>query len=326
MNRDRATLTLAILAAGLVVWAQDVSSPSPASLAVTGTKIASSPTSFLQTPSWLTHLQLTVAQTRMGQMGGTDRPAAPRAPEVVSTRGANTLSSVMQRLLPAFRSNPEQSAQLLNETFPVTGADLYRWNCQSCHGPDGKGAPPEINSLLGPVQGTSPVLLKARMQARGIEADDDMAAQASEMAMTSLRDRLRFGGKSMPAFEYLNADEVEALLGYLEKLAEVPGSKRTGLVATESAGRVGEQILRGTCHICHDGRNSSDSQAAMMNGVIPSLASIPQRQSFTGVVQQVQHGSSMKMKMMGGPPMPALPYFSDEEIEAAYMVVSLGRR
>ncbi|MGA3316819.1 MAG: NrfD/PsrC family molybdoenzyme membrane anchor subunit [Candidatus Korobacteraceae bacterium] len=60
-----------------------------------------------------------------------------------------------------------------------------------------------------------------------------------KLAEASLRDRLQHGGKSMPSFEYLRADEVEALFGYLEKLAGVPPTKRDGLLVPESAARVG---------------------------------------------------------------------------------------
>src|ERR1700675_23497 len=35
------------------------------------------------------------------------------------------------------------------------GSDLYRLNCRACHGELGHGAPPEINSITGPVQATS---------------------------------------------------------------------------------------------------------------------------------------------------------------------------
>lgn len=316
MSRRSATGILAIVTIALAAWAQDGGSPVPASIVASAPNPASSPDSFMEAPSWLAHLHLTVAQTRMGQMGRsasgqTQRPLTP-----VKSTAPEGLSSVMQRVIPIFRSNSKEAAQLLKQTFPVTGADLYRWNCQACHGADGKGAPPEINPLLGPVQGTSPVLWKARMAARGIEADDDMATEAAGMAATSLRDRLRVGGKSMPGFDYLNAGEVEALLGYLEKLAEVPGSKRSSLVVQESANRVGEHILRGTCHICHDGKGQP-----MANGGIPPLASIPKQQAVNAVVHQVEHGSSTKVKMMGGPAMPALPYFTNDEIAAVYVVL-----
>jgi mono/diheme cytochrome c family protein len=208
----------------------------------------------------------------------------------------------------------------LNEKILMMGSDLYRWNCQACHGPDGKGATPEINSLLGPVQGTSPALTRKRMEARGIDPDDDMVKQVSELAEASLRDRLQHGGKSMPSFEYLRGDEVEALVGYLEKLAAVPPTKRDGLLVPESATRVGGHIVKGTCHICHDATGPGGGHMAMAQGIIPSLGSIPRDHSLSGVVHQVQYGSSGMMKMVGAEVMPAYPYFTQEEIAAAYLV------
>ena len=277
-----------------------------------------------QGPSWLKHLGLAVSQTRIGQMGGTGTPPAnshvnPQPPSGDPSGTAN-LNSTIQRFLSTFRSNPEKSGAILNEEFPASGADLYRWNCQACHGPDGQGAAPEINSVLGPVQGTSPVMTRKRMEARGLDVDDDMIQQVTELAEASLRDRFQHGGKNMPSFEYLRADEVEALFGYLEKLASVPPTKRDGLLVPESAARVGEHIVRGTCHVCHDATGPGSGHTAMTQGTIPSLASIPRDHSLSGVVHQVQYGSCSTMKMTGGNVMPAYPYFTEEEIAALYLV------
>ena len=244
--------------------------------------------------------------------------AQPHRLRLVARFWTQQLDRAQRRFLAAFRSDPEQAAGILNEKFTVTGSDIYRWNCQSCHGPDGKGTEPEINSVLGPVQGTSAKMTRDRMTARGIDADDEMITQMSELAETSLRDRFRHGGKNMPPFEYLRADEVEALLGYLEKLAGVPPTKRDGLVVPETASRVGEHIVRGTCHVCHDA--TGPGAGMMMHGTIPSLASISSDRSLSGIVHQVHYGSSGMMRMMGGDVMPAYPYFSEEEIAAAYFV------
>ena len=277
-----------------------------------------------QGPSWLKHLGLTVSQTRMGQMGGTGTlPANPHGnpqPSSGDPGGAANLNSAIQRFLSTFRFNPEQAGAILNEKFAVSGADLYRWNCQACHGPDGQGATPEINSVLGPVQGTSPAMTRKRMEARGLDVDDDMIQQVTELAEASLRDRFQHGGKDMPSFEYLRADEVEALFGYLEKLASVPPTKRDGLLVPESAARVGEHIVTGTCHVCHDATGPGSGHTAMTQGTIPSLASIPRDHSLSGVVHQVQYGSCSTMKMTGGNVMPAYPYFTEEEIAALYLV------
>jgi mono/diheme cytochrome c family protein len=277
-----------------------------------------------QGPSCIKHLGLTVSQTRLGQMGGTGalavNPHGNPQPSSGTPGGAANLNLVMQRFLSTFRTSLEKAGAILNEKFPVSGADLYRWNCQACHGPDGQGAPPEINSVLGPVQGTSAVMTRKRLEARGLDVDDDMIQQVTELAEASLRDRFQHGGKNMPSFEYLRADEVEALFGYLEKLASVPPTKRDGLLVPESAARVGEHIVRGTCHVCHDATGPGSGHTAMAQGTIPSLASIPRDHSLSGVVHQVQYGSSSTMKMTGGDVMPAYPYFTEEEIAALYLV------
>lgn len=293
-------------------------------------KAAEYPSTPVQGPSWLKHLGLTVSQTQMGQVGGRGpvATASDKTPELATgtPAGPGNLKSIVKRFLSTFRAGPEQSSEILNEKFMAAGSDLYRWNCQGCHGPDGKGSAPEINSVVGPVQGTSAALTRTRMEARGIEADDDMINQVTELADASLRDRLQHGGKDMPSFEYLRADEVEALLGHLEKLADVPPTKRAGLLVPESAARVGEHIERGTCHICHDATGPGAGHMSLQQGTIPSLASIPRSLSLSGVVHQVQYGSCDAMKMTGGQVMPAYPYFTEEEIAAIYFAEYAARR
>jgi mono/diheme cytochrome c family protein len=300
-----------------------------AKISVSEVKAVDYPIPSSQGPSWLKHLGLTVSQTRMGQVGGTDSlPASTHGKQQLiagTPAPPGNLNSTIQRFLATFHSGSKPASEILDEKFLVAGSDLYRWNCQACHGPAGQGATPEINSVLGPVQGTSPALTRKRMEARGLDVDDDMVQQVSELAEGSLRDRLQHGGKSMPSFEYLRADEVEALFGYLEKLSEVPPTKRDGLLVPESAARVGEHIVRGTCHICHNAAGPGSGHVAMMQGTIPSLASIPKEHSLSGVVHQVQYGSCGMMKITGGDVMPAYPYFTEEEIAAVYLVAYSAR-
>lgn len=266
----------------------------------------------IQGPSWIKHLGLTVSKTHLGQMGG---DAAPK------DSSGDKLKPIMQRFLTNVRSDPQQASRMLNEEFSASGADIYRWNCQGCHGTEGKGLPPEINSVLGPVQGTSEAMTRARMEARGLDVDDDMVKQVTELARQALRDRLQHGGTNMPAFSHLRPDEVQALTKYLEKLASVPGA-RDDLLVHETAARAGEHILRGTCHVCHDGTGPGAGAAALMQGNVPSLASLPQEHSLSGVVHQVQYGSCSSVKLTGSDTMPAYPYFSEEEITAAFFAVS----
>ena len=49
-------------------------------------------------------------------------------------------------------------------TVLLHGADLYRLNCEGCHGESGLGAPPEIASIINPVRATSVNLVLERMK------------------------------------------------------------------------------------------------------------------------------------------------------------------
>jgi mono/diheme cytochrome c family protein len=276
-------------------------------------------------PSWLDHLGLQVSQTRMGEMGGSGPPPAGdrREPDVagVATASPGPLESIMRRFLSVFRSQPEQPAAFA-ETFQLAGADLYRLNCRSCHGPGGEGAPPAIKSLLDPVRAASPALLQERMKAAGHPITAAMAEQLASQAEAAIRDRLAHGGKQMPPFGHLRGDEVDALLGYLGQLAGLPPTARTDMLVPQSAARVGEHLVKGTCHICHDATGPGGGHMAMMRGIIPSLASFPRQQSLDSVLRQVEYGSSGMMMMMGGQRMPALPYLTEEEVAAAYFYLA----
>jgi mono/diheme cytochrome c family protein len=255
----------------------------------------SSPVTPVQGPSWLKHLGITMSDTHMGLMGGSSIiPAtARREPEIGQQSGAG------------------------GEQFELTGADLYRINCRSCHGLEGKGAPPEIHSLIGPVQGTSPALIQRRMETRGAPISEEMAAQMGAEAEKAIRDRLQNGGEKMPAFRYLRPEEVAASLSYLGQLAGVPG-KQHAVVVNEAAAHVGEEVIKGNCHTCHDATGPGGGRM-MMRHIIPSLASLPYDQSLSSVIRQVQYGSSGMMMMMGGDRMPPFPYFTQEELAAAYL-------
>lgn len=255
-------------------------------------------------PSWLKHLSLALGDTRLGQNGGTGE-----ASDAVAEREPDLAQRAPERALA--------------QSFALTGADLYRMECQSCHGRDGQGAPPEIHSLIGPVQGTSAALIQRRMEARGAPIAKEMAEQMAQEAEKAIRDRLQNGGKKMPPFRFLRPEEVAALRSYLDTLAEVPGRTRAAVVH-ESAAHVGEDVVKGTCHICHSATGpGANRMMAMMRGIIPSLASLPDDHSLESVLDQVHNGSmgmGMGMgMMMRGNRMPALPFFTDPEVTAAYL-------
>jgi mono/diheme cytochrome c family protein len=289
--------------------------------------------------SWLHHLGVSLPATRMGKMGGEAAAPHPGEREPAPSRGGD-LGAVMDRFLGSWLGGRPGADEILHETFHLTGADLYRLNCQACHGPSGEGAPPEINSLLDPVRGASAAALMARMKARGTPIDQSMADELAAQAEQTLRQRLEQGGEKMPAFPHLRGDEVEALMTYLRHLAGVPPSPHDVASVSESAARVGEHVIKGTCHTCHDATGPGGGHMAMMRGVVPSLASLPRELTLSAVVRQVQFGSSPMMRgmmgrgmggMMGGGMsgsgsspglMPAFPYFTEPEITAAYFYLA----
>ncbi len=272
--------------------------------------------------SWLKHLGLTVSQTRLGQMGGT---AQPPADAVGREENESGLAGALQRYLSIFGKSRQQASQYLSQSFVLTGQDLYRLDCQSCHAPDGQGSPPEINSVIGPVQGASAALIQDRMSARGTPIDADLAKQLASQSEAAIQNRLRDGGKKMPPFRHLRGEEVDALLGHLDALAEVPAGRRKGLFVRESAARVGEHLVKGTCHICHDATGPGGGHMAMMRGIIPSLQSFPADYSLSSIEHQLEYGSSGMMRMMmmtGAESMPPFPYITRMEGAASYFYLA----
>src|ERR1039457_2245362 len=85
--------------------------------------------------SWLNHLQRPFNETSMGKTGRLGPPPANPGEEIPHWQPVSAVSSVPQ-------------------TVTLHGSDLYRLNCQGCHGESGQGAPPEINSVINPVRAT----------------------------------------------------------------------------------------------------------------------------------------------------------------------------
>ena len=269
-------------------------------------------------PSWVAHLKEDVAATPLGRQGGEAAPPAAVAPR-----------------------------EPLAGPFRITGADLYRIDCQGCHGPDGKGAPGAgINSLIGPVEATRPELMKQRLAKSGHTLPDAMYQQMADQARAIIVKRLHDGGKRMPAFAHLDQAEVDALIDHLQRL--VGPVSRMPVTLSEPPVRVGEHLVKGTCHICHGATGPGGHRVAMGGGV-PSLASFARDYDLRQVVEKVRSGIPAGRMgggrgrggrgmggggMMGrgrgmrgrgggmmGPPggwkMPVLPYLTPNELAAA---------
>ncbi len=134
--------------------------------------------------SWLNHLHRAFGDTSMGKTGRLGPPAATDG----TTAGGGQLG-----FLPV-------SAQATT----LKGADLYRLNCQGCHGESGLGAPPEINSVIDPVRATSVPMVVARMKKTGMDISSSAAAELANQSQAALLQRLHKGGESMPPFPHLS--------------------------------------------------------------------------------------------------------------------------
>jgi mono/diheme cytochrome c family protein len=278
-------------------------------------------------PSWLKLIGIfDIRFTAMGHMGGDGPPppsprVEPDFPVEQTPSGGRMgmgMGGMMGRSYSNQRFGPYELERMMNEKFLLAGADLYRLNCRACHGPNGDGSPPEISSLIGPVQGTSASLVEERMKKMGrpigVELAKELAAQAEE----SIRQRFQNGGKKMPPFRHIDKEEANALLQYLRQHVGAPESEGKEILVTQSVARVGEHLVKGTCQICHDATGPGRGpMMGMMRGIIPSLASFPYEQSMQSIVWQVAQGS--RPMMMGGQWMPAYPHITKDEAAASYL-------
>jgi mono/diheme cytochrome c family protein len=250
--------------------------------------------------SWLNHLHRSFGETSMGKTGRLGPP-----PSEEDGQGA--------RWRPGLLSSS-------NKYFTVRGQDLYRLNCQACHGEKGLGAPPEINSILDPVRATSVPLMLERMKQRGMDITPAAASEMAKQAQNSLLERLHKGGQSMPPFSHLNDAEVRTLVEYVKQLSGVPGSRQVTVL--ESPLRVGELIVKSTCHICHDATGANPTPAQLEDDAIPPLETLTGRTDEVQFIRKVTSGAPV---VLGTPPMlyrgrmPVFYYLSREEAADVYL-------
>ncbi len=251
--------------------------------------------------AWLKHLGLTRQTSAMGRSG--DVGALPRSAATP-------------------RWGESSIAESLDKPFTLTGADLYRIDCQACHNVEGIGTPPEIRSLIDAVRATSPDAIRAQMSKRGMTLDAATIRQMTAQADTALRERLKKGGEKMPSFAHLEGREVEALFEYLKVLAGLPGAPGPPVRVSESVVRTGEHLVKGTCFVCHDATGPGREALTTAPGLIPSLASIPRQSSIADVVNKVRHGAPSPALVGARGEMPVLSYLTEQEVEAAYIYLT----
>lgn len=261
---------------------------------------STTPITPVEGPSTLHRLGLSIEQSSMGWAG--QWSAVPPTPH----RAEDDRS----------RSEPAGGP------FVLTGADLFRISCRACHKADGTGGPPEINSLVGPVRAASFAWTTADMKARGRNLGAAFIRQLTTANEADLRTRLRQGGHSMPAFGQISDQEYLILRPYLDELAAVPTAKAAGRrTISEPADRVGELVVKGTCHICHDATQTNQQPTTVLSGVIPSLASMPGQKPFVDFVHKAREGAQTPLSaagVMSRGRMPVFDYLTEPEVASAY--------
>lgn len=282
----RTKILVAIVALASSVWAQNPDHGSTTITPVTG-------------ESWLNHLHRSFDETSMGKTGR----LGPSAEE----SQAGTLQLV----------RAEESSRA-----PLHGSDLYRWNCRGCHGESGLGAPPEINSVINPVRSSSALLIMERMKKVGMAMSPADAATLAQQSHSALLERLHKGGQDMPSFPHLSDLEIRSLMAYLRELAEVPHAASQQVAIDETPVRIGEHIVKSTCHVCHSASGPNPTPQQLAEGAIPPLSTLTIRVNQAGFVQKVTRGAPI---VMGTPPlacrgrMPVFYYLSADEAADAYL-------
>jgi mono/diheme cytochrome c family protein len=224
----------------------------------------------------------------------------------------------------------ELSPGYATQSVTLNGSDLYRLNCQGCHGGSGAGAPPEINSVINPVRATSVAVILERTKKAGQEISRADAAGLAKQAKVLLMQRLHKGGEAMPPFPQLNELEIRSIVAYLEQLSDVPRAERIQVAVKESPYRVGEQIVKSTCHICHSAAGPNPDPQQLLDGTIPPLNTLTTRASLPQFIRKVTNGATV---IMGSPPfsysdsyrgrMPVFRYLSEDEAADAYLYLTI---
>lgn len=129
----------------------------------------------------------------------------------------------------------------------------------------------------------------------------------------------------MPPFSYLRETEIRSLIAYLKQLAGVPGAERGQVAVKESPDRVGELMVKSTCHVCHGAAGLNPNPQELLEGAIPPLNTLTTRTSRLELVRKVTNGAPINM---GTPPlpyrgrMPVFDYFSGEEAADVYLYLT----
>ena len=118
------------------------------------------------------------------------------------------------------------------------------------------------------------------------ELDRRRATQATR-ARADLYQRIQKGGQRMPALAHLQEADINALYAYLTQLAGSPDASPQSRRTTSWA-RLGEHVVKGTCHICHDAVGPRPSGQALAQGTIPPFTTLLEDKPVVDFVTKVR--------------------------------------
>jgi mono/diheme cytochrome c family protein len=125
----------------------------------------------------------------------------------------------------------------------------------------------------------------------------------------------------MPSFHHLSEAEIHSLVAYLNQLAGVPGAEKEQVAIQEPHARVGELIVKSTCHVCHDATGLNPTPVQLLDGTIPPLNALPVRVNQAQLARKVTSGAPV---IMGTPSsvyrgrMPVFSYLHENEAADVY--------
>ena len=90
--------------------------------------------------------------------------------------------------------------------------------------------------------------------------------------------------------------------------------------------RMGEILVKGTCHSCHAAAGRGGGPEVLQRGIIPSLDSFPEQKAAAFFVEKVREGAPIAEGWNARGRMPVFSYLTDEEVGAASVYLVLYPR
>ena len=127
---------------------------------------------------------------------------------------------------------------------------VTRLNCQACHRAEGPGTPPEIHSLLAPVQGASVSLVRTRLRQQSGQRRNRWRALRHVVPRGHTRTHAQ--RRASHATAGLSAGRRHGFAVRVPAGACRSAEGKRQSTHEVSWARRGELVVKGTCHICHD--------------------------------------------------------------------------